>query len=438
MNKKKMMKILYIYLAVIAFLIFFSKTIYNFSLPSVNVSGVSSGCLEKSIEGFGELNFIETHDIFSDIGGQITEVYLNENEKILKSSSIVKVEYVPEQAEIQKIESSLEKSKLSVSTLETDKSTLQREIEKLKMPENNYDDVFNLEVQTLENKIKNQIKVRDIKYSLYQHGSIPKQEYDDEVQILDELESELKLKYADNEKILVEDEKSRIEKIENKESEVEKIENEIREIQLDIQLTESELLSIKKGETQIVKSSFNEECVILKMHVQEGEFISKGAKIATVGIIDKDFYIEISEKKESSSFIAVGDKASFSSEGASTDARVVSIKQDGENVNIRFNISSADFKVGTYGRISMTKISPEYDILIPNEAVVKEEFSYYVWILKSKQGSLGNTYYAKKARIFISDNDENYTAVAKGLTYMDDIIIDAPSDLENNERVLPY
>jgi len=76
-NKKKMRKLLYIYLIIILVLIFSSRTIYNVSLPRVTAAMPKSGWLTKGIEARGVVEFAETIDIFAISDGWIDEIFVS-------------------------------------------------------------------------------------------------------------------------------------------------------------------------------------------------------------------------------------------------------------------------------------------------------------------------------------------------------------------------
>jgi len=95
-NKKKMRKLLYIYIAVILVLVFSSRTIYNFSLPRVTVVMSQSGWITKELEVRGVVEFSETFDIFAPSGGWIDEMFVRRGDSIDAGITIAK--YTPTSA----------------------------------------------------------------------------------------------------------------------------------------------------------------------------------------------------------------------------------------------------------------------------------------------------------------------------------------------------
>lgn len=396
MNKKKMKKLLYIYIIVMIVIIFFSKTIYNFSLPSVTVSSVSSGSLEKELVSYGELTFQKQYDIFATMSGQMMEVYYEEGSIIKPYSDMAVIAYSADAMELKRAEDTLAKLYLSKSLLKSEDGSA----------------VTDLEIKALADEIKDQKKIVANQETLYQAGFISQQDFEKEQIVLRGLKSQLTIKQADRQ-------------------------SELSQLELDIAAAESELTMMSNGETQTVT---NQDCEgkLTALHVQPGEFVSMGTKIATIGVSNKNFQVDIIEPKDKAAFIGLQDKAQYSVNGMSANAAVTSIKPEGENLKVTFTVSSDLFTGGEYGKITLSKVSENYDYLVPSEAVVREEFSSYVWVVKARHGSLGQEYYAAKTKVFIGDYDDKNMAVSRGIYHGDNVILNPPEDLEHNQRVMPY
>jgi hypothetical protein len=392
-----MKKLLYIYIIAMVVIIFFSKTIYNFSLPSVTVSPIVSGSLEKELESYGELTFLKQYDIFAKMSGQVTKMNYEENDTVKPYSDVAEIAYSSDAMELKRAEAAL--SKLYLSKLQI-------------KSEDGSSTVADLEMKELADKIKDQKGIVASQEILYQAGVLSKRDLEEEQITLRELRSQLAIKQADREAAL-------------------------SQLDLDIAAAEAEISMMKNGETQTVSNEAREGKLVA-LHVQPGEFISMGEKIATIGVVNGNFQVEIIEPKDNARFVGLQDKAQYSVNGILADAEVTSIKPEGENLKITFNVSSDQFTGGEYGKIILSKVSENYDILVPNDAVVREEYSSYVWVVKARNGSLGQEYYAVKTRVFIADYDDNNTAISRGIYSGDDVILNPPEELENNERVLPY
>ncbi|KZS48500.1 hypothetical protein AWU65_22460 [Paenibacillus glucanolyticus] len=92
----------------------------------------------------------------------------------------------------------------------------------------------------------------------------------------------------------------------------------------------------------------------------------------------------------------------------------------GEQVNVNLTTTSTD------------------QFLIPNQAVHKDSEGAYVFTLNESQGPLGNTYYAVRTPIQISDSNDHRTAVSEGLFDQQEIVVDSSGLIIDGTRVNMY
>lgn len=107
-------------------------------------------------------------------------------------------------------------------------------------------------------------------------------------------------------------------------------------------------------------------------------------------------------------------------------------------LNVRLDVESEKLQGGEYAKIKIQKQTEEYNIIIPNEAIVREGMHNYVWIVQSRQGSLGIEYFSVKVRVIIADFDDYHTAIAKGLDMImpvAPVVVSSDKNLAVNGRV---
>ena len=97
-NKKKLRKMLYIYISIILVLVFSSKTIYNISLPKVFAAMPQSGVLTKELTARGVITFAETMDIYATSGGQIGEIFIRKGD-LINEDDVIAVFMTPNGAD---------------------------------------------------------------------------------------------------------------------------------------------------------------------------------------------------------------------------------------------------------------------------------------------------------------------------------------------------
>ncbi|MCL2146476.1 MAG: HlyD family efflux transporter periplasmic adaptor subunit [Synergistaceae bacterium] len=81
-DKRKLQKILYIYIAGMLVVIFSSRTIYNFTLPKITVAIPQSGSLTKEYKARVIISFLETFDIYAASNGRINEIFVGKGDMI--------------------------------------------------------------------------------------------------------------------------------------------------------------------------------------------------------------------------------------------------------------------------------------------------------------------------------------------------------------------
>ncbi|MDR1687785.1 MAG: efflux RND transporter periplasmic adaptor subunit [Clostridiales bacterium] len=431
-----MKKQLIIYIAVMCALIFFSKTIYNYSLPKVAVSEVKSGALTKNFENFGQLNFIKTYDIFTDISGKVISVYAEEGAAVAPFSDIALIEYRAEEADIQRAQAAVEKLKLALAQAEEEKAEIEKSIEDIKNTPDIDLTVTDLEIAALETEVSNKKAEEEKQLLLYDEGIIAQGEYISAVNAVTEAENRLLIRYAQREEAI----KNHISGIESqiaaKESALADAASSINQMAFEINAANAELGNMREVKSQTVKTK-DSDGILIETFIQEGELTSRGSKAAQIGLVGDGFIVEITESKESAGFINIKDIASFNVNGVSVDAAVFKIEPDGENLKLSFKINPENFRGFEYGAVTLTKTTPEYEMLVPNEAVLRDAFGSNVWVLKQRRGLLGTEYYAEKVKVFTADFDESFTAVERGLSAWDIVILNPGAELENKSRVLP-
>jgi multidrug efflux pump subunit AcrA (membrane-fusion protein) len=179
--------------------------------------------------------------------------------------------------------------------------------------------------------------------------------------------------------------------------------------------------------------------IVISLNKENGAFTNPGERVATMGVASNQFYVNISCMPEVGSFIEQGDTAELSITGIGRVTATVSqmfLGYDGR-LNIRLDFE-ADIRQGQYARVSIQKQTQVYNVIVPNEAIVREGMKNYVWIVQSRQGALGTEYFTVKVRVIIADFDDFNTAIARGLDMVFPavpVVVSKDKDLTVNGRV---
>jgi len=180
--------------------------------------------------------------------------------------------------------------------------------------------------------------------------------------------------------------------------------------------------------------------IVLTIHKENGAFTNPGERVATMGVTNNQFYTIFSSTLEESSFIEPGDTAEITIAGHGRTTATVShmfFCVDGR-LNIRLEFEADKTEGGQFARICIRKQTEIYNIVVPNEAIIRDGINTFVWVVQSRQGTLGREYFAVRVRVIIADSDDFNTAIARGMEGVamgTPVIVSSDRDLSVNGRV---
>lgn len=425
-------KQLFIYIIAMVLLIFFSKTIYNYSLPTVTSVQMTSGALTKTLETYGTLEYLKSYDVFAAQSGRVANIYAETGARLEAFSNIARIEEVNEQSGIEQAELELKGLELSLARLISEKN--EAEADTAAQTELDFRRI-DAEISVLEEDIANKENEAEDAYALYQAGGISADMYEGAAAAVDDARNSLLMKNIERDEMIKAEEEKIQEESAAKDEAIKNIDGGIDELRFNILLAEAELERLKTLQTETITSK-EEAGVLTEIYVQEGEFVAVGSRIATVALSDENFKLEITQSQESASFINIGDRAVFEYASETANAAVAKIESDGDNLKIELTVEGENFNSGDYGKVTLSKVTPVYEMIVPNEAILRNGAASEVWLLKPRRTALGLEMYVQKTKVFIKDQDADYSAISKGLTEWDTVVLNPPAGLENNERVL--
>ena len=180
--------------------------------------------------------------------------------------------------------------------------------------------------------------------------------------------------------------------------------------------------------------------IVISVYKENGAFTNPGERVAIMGIANNQFYTIFTSAPEDGGFIKPGDTAELSITGYGrviATVRQMSFAYDGR-LNIRLDFEANKSQSGSFARINMQKQTQIYDIVVPNEAIVREGINNFVWVVQSRQGTLGREYFAVRVRVIIADSDDFNSAIARGMEGVVagmPVIVSNDRDLTVNGRV---
>ena len=137
MDKKKMRKMLYIYIAIMLVLVFSSRTLYNFSLPRVTAAMPQQGWINKELETRGVVEFSQTFNILATDSGWIDELFISAGDTIYSGAAVANYS-TSNPANIESLQFTLERTAHQLAVLQTNRTNIQSNLQGLTAAEDFY------------------------------------------------------------------------------------------------------------------------------------------------------------------------------------------------------------------------------------------------------------------------------------------------------------
>ncbi|WMM26355.1 HlyD family efflux transporter periplasmic adaptor subunit [Tissierella sp. MB52-C2] len=137
MNSKKFIKGINLFLGITLFLTFFSKTIYNFNLPTVTVVSLVGGKLLNTVEGTSQITYRDSYDIYAKKEGIVKDILIKPGDKVIKGQALIEFDlnedYIEELTlDIRKKEQDIKLLNMKLNNLKSEDLTAEKgKIEKL-------------------------------------------------------------------------------------------------------------------------------------------------------------------------------------------------------------------------------------------------------------------------------------------------------------------
>ena len=115
---------------------------------------------------------------------------------------------------------------------------------------------------------------------------------------------------------------------------------------------------------------------------------------------------------------------------------VTESKEDKNVLNVTVDVPKGAVEAGTSVDIEIIQKSPNYNTIIPIEALYEEQTGYYVLVLQEEKGVMGSELVVKRFEVEVADKNGSKAALAEGmLTGEQEIISSSSRPLEDGSRV---
>ncbi len=138
--------------------------------------------------------------------------------------------------------------------------------------------------------------------------------------------------------------------------------------------------------------------------------------------------LKVTLDKEQKKYISLGDRIQLSLEGQGKEQeeKVAYLAQSREAAEIYEALIELPQGVGTpgiSGSISRSDPGEKYRLCLPPAAVHEADKQSYVYVLKEREGILGQEYYVDTVNVKVLDQNDNWTAIQEGILDRESLII---------------
>ncbi|MCS7460511.1 efflux RND transporter periplasmic adaptor subunit [Paenibacillus doosanensis] len=233
---------------------------------------------------------------------------------------------------------------------------------------------------------------------------------------------------------------------------------------IDIGIQERKIASMqeKSNEQRELKAPF--DGTVTKLLEDETLPPSPGQPLIRISRTDKGYKLEIELPASSANLLKTGDKvpvridsegsanrqvegliteiekveSSGTSKGAALSARdkkEADTQAAGPQKRIVISVQGEGIQGGESASCVIVKLAAKESLLIPNGAIKEDGDGSYVYTIRENKGPLGNEFTVEKSYLTKGDANDKETAVAKGLSPEDKIVIESSEPLQEGNRV---
>lgn len=408
-NKGFTKKAIRLFIIIILFLTFFSKTINNFMLPQVDVINPLGGSLVRKIDGHGVIKAKDSYEFYTNSSIKVLSVNVKPGQLVKKGQMIM----VLDKKELEK------KLQDYLIILE------QKKIELQKLINDDVDQRYMTDIESAREEVEQCKKDFQTTKTLYEAGIETQKK-------VEESEIELKASQRKYNKIL-----------KNKEQAFNDHKLDIRNSELDIQLHQNKIIRLREELNDVNNITAPTDGVIKEINFSRGSITDSSKPLFNMTDATNGFELKVTVDSSKASYLSIGDKAIVkvtSLGGVKLEGKILhindSLQIEEEKKDIFIELDSANLKGGEHAEIHIVKETKYYEMLIPNEGIRKDNNkNLHVLILQERDGVFGKEYYVQKSRVFSEGSDNLNTAIVNGLSFLDKVIIGSSRPISNGSRV---
>ncbi len=396
-RKSIIRKIGLIFLGVVLTLTFFSKTINSFLLPEVECAAPVSGYLSWTVYSSGEARAVDRVKVFAHGNWSVKDVMVDTSYEVTKGFDLAVIDE--------------EDIKLSVMALEVELLRMKNELESYKnayeeIDISAYEEDVQLAGRQVQREEENYLSVKE----LYESGAESYRNLKDAETRLEDAKAAYGRKIAALNK----------EKEKNAKLKDEYDRNiRLKEMEIELKTLEYQRLTADMPEGGIIKSPI--DGVVRSVNVEKGSECMPGQTMFELTAKDSQFTVQFKLNAEKAELLKEGNRVELEMEG-DRDAQLYGyvLRKEilqGERMYLyTSNIVSSDqlsrIQDGQTVKVSSNKGSEAFHFIVPNSSIIELGDRYFVFVLKKRDGILGEEYYVSRQEVRLLERDALRSAIS--------------------------
>ena len=403
-NNKKFIRAMGIFFGIVLLLTFFSKTIYNFNLPTVTVTLPTGGKLVDIVEGSAPITYADSHNIYAKMDGKVKNIFIIGGQEVKKGQPLMELE--PDMEQIEQLTLDIEKKRRDIELLTIKLDNVQSELKK----------------PGYESDIRIAEKVLADKKALFDIGAVSRSE-------VDEAEDRLETAHMQYEQYIqqyIQSEK------ENK-----------SDLSFQRSNAQSELAMLRKKLARAENGGILAETdgIVTAANVERGAYIVRNDILFQVAELSNEWKIEFVIDEEKLDLFDAQSTVEVTIKGVSgilTGEIAAITPYESENQEKRKVVviirNSNQTLAGKIGDIKIKTERGPYTSIIPNIALRKDAKGYYILVLREENNILGKIFTVHKISVDLLDTDASLSAI-QGLTIAEPVITASTAPIDDGNRV---
>ena len=432
--KNKIMKGGVIFLITMLGLTILSKTIYTLLLPQVTIAKVSQGRIENRVFAVGEIGYDlltiknQKVEIKMPVDGSILQCFVGEDQRVKKGEPLFKVQVQEDEKEIAETKYSEAEYSITKKSLERqqgEKLNKKAEVEKEIADQKEQIQQEGKSHKMLE--IQQQIKVEEEKMALseelYLEGFIAESEYKKGQQLLELLKK-------GEEELQKQEHEEKENKLKTLQKERESLNSALSELQ-EKQVLEKDKFTCKVDKKKEVIVTSPIDGIIYEKSIAVGGKASK-SEVLDVVIPDK-VPVTLSFKlgQMQADAIEIEQEVTWTLNNQNSKASVIKKTYDEKSSQTIITcqlpeqvISDLALKCKTYktADVEVNNNTGEYDLVVPNTALIREGMQTYVYGVQEMQKTFEVSYCVNKIPVTVIKEGDDKSAVTGALHNGQEII----------------